>query len=55
MRPSWPRKGFAVVKNVSMSCPLSLLARVIYFSCSRCDAMISSRIVSRPRVIFQFG
>ena len=50
-------EGFPVVKNVSISCFSSALlhARIFYFNCCRCDAIISSRIVSNPRVISQLG
>ena len=50
------RRAFLIAKPNHFHAWLQLLpSNSLYFSCCLCDAMISSRIVSSPRVIFQLG
>ena len=53
--PVVPTEGFRRFEEHKHTCLPLFPANASYFSCRRWDAMISSRIASSPRVIFQLG
>lgn len=49
------RESVLLVRFLPLRAQIRRACMVSYFSCCRWEAMISSRIVSSPRVIFQLG